>query len=187
MTYPAPGRISGSATTIGTHPRADPRLVAALKALGMDSRAVSPPVDHTSPRERLLEFCAAAEAGIEQLFAGAQGGISWVTGVKSAVRTITKPDANEIALYVHRPADISRPLPAVVHLHGGGMVILAAGSACYTRWRDELAATGLVVVGWSSATAPGCKAPTPSRPASTTASRRRSGWPAILKSWAPRT
>ena len=35
----------------------------------------------------------------------------------------------------------------MLHLHGGGMVILQAGSGFYGRFRDELAATGLVVGG----------------------------------------
>jgi acetyl esterase/lipase len=35
----------------------------------------------------------------------------------------------------------------VLHIHGGGMVILEAANEGYARWRDELAATGLVVVG----------------------------------------
>ena len=35
----------------------------------------------------------------------------------------------------------------MLHLHGGGMVIGAAADAQYVRWRDELAAAGMVVVG----------------------------------------
>jgi acetyl esterase/lipase len=35
----------------------------------------------------------------------------------------------------------------VVHFHGGGGVILSAHDLSYMRWRDELAASGLVVVG----------------------------------------
>ncbi len=46
-----------------------------------------------------------------------------------------------------RPADARGPLPCVYHLHGGGMAILQASDPGYVRWRDELAATGLVVVG----------------------------------------
>ncbi len=38
-------------------------------------------------------------------------------------------------------------MPGMLHLHGGGMVIGAAADAQYVRWRDELAAAGMVVVG----------------------------------------
>ena len=61
--------------------------------------------------------------------------------------TIAGGDGNEISLYIHRPTGATGPLPAVLHIHGGGMVILEAAGAEYVRWRDELAATGLVVVG----------------------------------------
>jgi acetyl esterase/lipase len=60
---------------------------------------------------------------------------------------ITGVDGNDVSLYIHEPADRSGPLPAVVHTHGGGMVLAAAADPNYVRWRDELAATGLVVVG----------------------------------------
>jgi acetyl esterase/lipase len=52
-----------------------------------------------------------------------------------------------VTLYLHRPAGAAGPLPGVLHLHGGGMVMLEAAGATYGRWRDELAAAGLVVVG----------------------------------------
>ena len=56
-------------------------------------------------------------------------------------------DGNDITLYIHRPAGVDGPLPGVLHLHGGGMVLLEAAGRGYVRWRDELAAPGMVVVG----------------------------------------
>ena len=56
-------------------------------------------------------------------------------------------DGNDITLYIHRPTGANGALPGLLHLHGGGMVILEAAGPSYVRWRDELAATGLVVVG----------------------------------------
>jgi acetyl esterase/lipase len=38
-------------------------------------------------------------------------------------------------------------MPGIVHTHGGGMVLGAAADPNYVRWRDELAAVGLVVIG----------------------------------------
>jgi acetyl esterase/lipase len=68
-----------------------------------------------------------------------------VPGVAVEMRTITGADGNDIPIYVHAP---ERPARAcVVHFHGGGGVIMSATHPCYVRWRDELAASGLVVVG----------------------------------------
>ena len=56
-------------------------------------------------------------------------------------------DGNDIPLFIHEPADRDGMLPGIVHTHGGGMVMCAAADPQYVRWRDELAATGLCVVG----------------------------------------
>ena len=42
---------------------------------------------------------------------------------------------------------MSGPLPGVLQIHGGGMVILRSAGPAYARLREELAATGVVVVG----------------------------------------
>ena len=54
---------------------------------------------------------------------------------------------NDVTVFIHRPDDDGAALPGVLHLHGGGMVLLEAAGSSYMRWRDELAASGLVVVG----------------------------------------
>ena len=50
--------------------------------------------------------------------------------------TITGEDGNDITLYVSRP-DVDGPLPAVVHLHGGGIAIASAADATYARLREH--------------------------------------------------
>ena len=65
-----------------------------------------------------------------------------VEGVDRSVEVIKGVDGNDVTLYVHRPAGVDGPLPGVLHLHGGGMVLLEAAGAAYVRWRDELAAAG---------------------------------------------
>ncbi len=75
------------------------------------------------------------------------GDISAPDGVTTTTTAIAGVDANEITLFVSRPADSDRPLPAVVHLHGGGMAIGSAADLPYIRLREHLAATGLVVIG----------------------------------------
>jgi acetyl esterase/lipase len=143
----APGRLGDPASNLGTDPRTDPRLRAALAAFGLDAHPEAVPLTPASPREELLAFCAAAEAGFEGLFAACQAGLPEVAGVVRETITCPGADGHDITLYVHRPAEASGPLPAVVHFHGGGMVLLEARGSAYTRWRDSLAASGLVVVG----------------------------------------
>ena len=53
-------------------------------------------------------------------------------------------DGNPITLHISRLHGATGPLPGVLHLHGGGMVILRAEGPMYCRIRDEPAATGLV-------------------------------------------
>jgi hypothetical protein len=43
-------------------------MVAALAPFGLDKKAAPPPYGTAAPRSALLEFAAAAEAGIEAVF-----------------------------------------------------------------------------------------------------------------------
>jgi acetyl esterase/lipase len=67
--------------------------------------------------------------------------------VERQTEVIKGVDGNDITLYIHTPKNVSGPLSCVYHMHGGGMVVLTAAGPTYVRWRDELAAQGMVVVG----------------------------------------
>ena len=142
-----PGRLGTPALTLRDDPRADPRMIAAMVPFGLDAPPEPAPVSGDSAIEDLLEYVAAAEEGFEALFGAVVAGLPEVAGVERSVEVIRGLDGNDVTLYVHRPAGVDGPLPGVLHLHGGGMVLLEAAGATYGRWRDELAATGLVVVG----------------------------------------
>lgn len=150
-----PGRLGDPAMTMRNDPRADPRMLAALAPFDLDLPPEPLPLPIDSPREQMLELCAAIEQGMEQLFGTFMTGLEPVAGVTTETIAIPRPGGGEtggevggeITAYVHRPTDASGPLPGVVHLHGGGMVLLEAAGPAYRRWRDMLAATGLVVVG----------------------------------------
>lgn len=122
-------------------------MIAAMEPFGLDVAAEPAPVSADSSYEDLLEFCRLAEAGFEEMFAGLLDGLDPIGGVVSRTEVIRGVDGNDINLYVHEPADRDGAVPCVVHTHGGGMVILKGSGPSYVRWRDELAATGLVVVG----------------------------------------
>jgi acetyl esterase/lipase len=142
-----PGRLGDPNLTLATDPRADPRMVAKMAEVGLDAPPEPSPVGPTSPIEAIREVIGATEEGFGALFEAFFAGLPPVEGVTSRMEVVPGPDGNDLTLYVHEPAERSGPLPAIVHTHGGGMVLGAAADPNYVRWRDELAAAGLVVVG----------------------------------------
>jgi acetyl esterase len=128
-------------------PRADPRMIAAMEPFGLADPPAPAPVSADSTIEELLEYVTAAEEGFEALFGAVVAGMPEVAGVERSVEVIRGQDGNDVTLYLHRPVGASGDLPGVLHLHGGGMVLLEAAGPSYARWRDALAASGLVVVG----------------------------------------
>lgn len=142
-----PGRLGEPDLTLLDDPRADPRLVAAFEPFGLAGYTEPAPVGRDDPIEAILEYIGAAEEGFEALFAAIASGAPAVEGVERTTERIRGADGNEIVLYVHRPAGVDGALPGVLHIHGGGMVLLAAEGPLYVRWRDSLAAEGAVVVG----------------------------------------
>ena len=142
-----PGRLGDPTMSMKDDPRADPRMLAAMEPFGMAEIAPPSPVDGDSPIEALLDYIDAAEQGFEGLFGFLGASLAPVDGVSRSVEVIRGVDGNDITLFIHRPDQTSSPLPAVLHLHGGGMVLLEAAGPGFQRWRDELAATGMVVVG----------------------------------------
>lgn len=145
--YVPPGRLGDPALTLGTDPRADPRMVAVMATFGLDGHADDAPLTPAAGRAELLAFVEAAEVGFEGLFAAMAAGAPTVQGVTAEMITIDGPDGNEIRLHVHRPEVSDGPLPCIYQVHGGGMVMLATEGPLYRRWREELAAAGSVVVG----------------------------------------
>lgn len=146
-THPLPGRLGNPDETLGTDPRTDPRLAAAIEPLGLGGHGDPIPVAASDPTDQQVEFCNAAEEGFQALFDAMLGELPPVDGVERSVRTIAGVDGNDITLYVHRPAGATGDLPGILHIHGGGMVILTAVDPNYARWRDTLAAEGAVVIG----------------------------------------
>ena len=142
-----PGRLGNPDFLLRDDPRADPRMVAALSAFGMDGAQEPPPVTVESSLEERLAFSAAAEAGFSELLGALYTHLPEVSGVTSRVETIEAPAGHELTLHIHAPTETHGALPCVYHIHGGGMVILRATDPLSERWRNELAATGLVVVG----------------------------------------
>lgn len=142
-----PGRLGDPSLTLDRDPRADPRVIALLAPLGLAGQLEPAPVDGDSELDALLEFARVAEEDFGRLLPEWSAQAPPVEDVESRTEVIRGVDGNDIALYIHVPTQTGGPVPAVVHAHGGGMAILEASDGNYVRWRDELAATGLVVVG----------------------------------------
>lgn len=141
------GRLADPNCSLGTDPRSDPRMVAALAPLGMADLLPETPLSVDSPLANRLAYCAAAEEVVGRsldtfaLMAPAPAGVSTTTV------TIPGGEGNQLTLFISRPLKAHGPLPAVVHFHGGAMAIGSAADAAYRHLRECLAATGLVAVG----------------------------------------
>ena len=141
-----PGRLGSPEMELKDDPRADPRMLAAMAPFGLSSN-IPPPVDSTTPVEHLHGYIVAAEEGFEGLFGLLFSPLPEVVGVTRSVEVIKGVDGNDITLFIHRPTGATGSVPGVLHIHGGGMVLLEAAGAAFGHWRDELAASGMVVVG----------------------------------------
>lgn len=144
---PLPGRLGNPDLTLATDPRSDPRMLAAMKPFGLGERTSPPRVSPQDSLDERIAFSRRTESRLEALFDALLAELPPVEGVARFSRVIRGPQGHDLMLSVHRPADASGPLPGILHVHGGGMVMLGGRNAVYTRWRDELAAAGLVVVG----------------------------------------
>ena len=141
------GRLANPDCSLGTDPRSDPRMVEALAPLGIDALAPQLPVTVDSTLDEQLAVMASIEEQFDAILGTIAQSAPIAEGVASTTVTIAGDGGNDLTLYISRPADTDGPLPGVVHLHGGGMAILSAADTIYVRLRENLAATGLVVVG----------------------------------------
>src|SRR5690242_13057170 len=144
---PPPGRLGDPMMDLGSDPRSDPRMIAALAPHGLEKATPPPPVGRASPREEQLAYLAATEAESEALFRALVAGLPAIEGVGHSTETITGFDGNDITLYVSRPIDRTGALPGVLHIHGGAMVSLSTAGPVFVRLRDTIAQTGVVVIG----------------------------------------
>jgi acetyl esterase/lipase len=142
-----PGRLADPKRLLKTDPRTDPRIIPTLAPFGLADAPAPAPVNVDSPLRERLDYVAGFERGMEDVFAALFADLPPIENVDRRTEVITGMDGNAISLYIHMPQNASGVVPCVYHIHGGGMVLLEAAGAAYSRWRDELAAQGMVVVG----------------------------------------
>ena len=162
--HPKPGRLGNPDETLGTDPRTDPRLVAAIEPLGLAGHGDPLPVAVGDPTEAQIEFCNVAEEGYQAVFDAMLATLAPVEGVARSIETIVGADGNDITLYVHRPSadhpDAGDDLPGILHIHGGGMVSLMAVDPNCGRWRARPSATFSSASMTTAISAGCCDAPT---------------------------
>ena len=141
-----PGKLGNPETTLATDPRLDPRLVRAMSAGGdLPAPGGLPIPGNDASYEDCLAYCAAYEETQTALHPQAWSAMPEFPNVSTTTETITGTDGNDITLHIHKPA--TPTTACVVHLHGGGMVMMTAEDPSNVRWRNSLASAGLVVVG----------------------------------------
>src|SRR6185437_13209304 len=140
------GRLANPDCSLGTDPRADPRMVKAFAPFGMDALPTPLAVTVDSPLDDRLAFIATTEELSGALFEALAQALPTVERVTTTTVTIPGGDGQDLTLHVSRP-DTDEASPCVVHLHGGGMAFLSAADNVYRRGCQTLSATGLVVVG----------------------------------------
>jgi len=67
--------------------------------------------------------------------------------VISTTQAITGVKGNDITRYTHMPKYQSEPGPCIVHMHGGGMVLMTAADLGFVRWRSRPAEAAMRIIG----------------------------------------
>ena len=142
------GRLDDPGRDLRTDPRLKPRLRAALAAFGLEAAAGPPPIDRTAAPEAIVEFVGESHAGFGGLYEALPNDLPGDDdSVEFSTDTVRGVDGNDITLRIYRSANVTGPLPCTVYIHGGGMTILDAFAKVHQRWCEDLAATGMVVIG----------------------------------------
>lgn len=141
-----PGRIGDPTLLMAFDPRLDPRIAAMMQQMPPEmSSAANPAVINPSYEE----CCAYYDEQESEVAASMNEMMTTMPAFEDIdVRkfSITGDDGADIELTVYRPASAVDPLPGVVYIHGGGMVILSAKHPPCVRWAKSLAAQGQVVI-----------------------------------------
>lgn len=146
-----PGRLGDPEMSLATEPRIHPTLLEALKRYGKHELSyLTADLASDAPLDTISSFVSENEEAIEQFYNSIDYDVSDQTSstpITTSEELISGSDGNKIKLIIHRPSDSSATLlPAIVYLHGGGMVILKTENPMHTTWAKSLAKTGLVVV-----------------------------------------
>ncbi|MAU54622.1 MAG: alpha/beta hydrolase [Flavobacteriaceae bacterium TMED238] len=142
-----PGRLGDSEMSLKNDPRAIPAVIKVMSEFDMDGLAPEPPISIDATQQEKVDYLSSLEPVYEEVFKSWYSDLTEVEGLERFTKIIDGIDGNQIKLYIHKPKNHNSNTPGILHIHGGGMSILKASGPNYIRWRDDLASTGLVVVG----------------------------------------
>ena len=142
-----PGRLGNPEMSLINDPRAIPAVTKVMSEYGLDALAPDPPISIDATQKEKVDYMTSLEPAYEEIFKSWYSDLPEVEGVERFTKVIDGVDGNKITLYIHKPEKQIFTLPGILHIHGGGMSILKASNPNYVRWRDDLASTGIVVVG----------------------------------------
>ena len=145
--FDLPGKLGNPLMRLQEEPRLDPRIRGAMERLGLFAEMPDLPVNMGSSIGEIRDFCNQAEMGYEHQSQITHADWKPLVGVEVENQKIFGPEGNEIDIFIHRPRNQVGSLPGILHLHGGGMVLMSTTSPVYDQWKSELANSGLVVVG----------------------------------------
>lgn len=140
------GRLGNPDMTLRNDPRADPRIIQMLVEVDGFASAVDL-VAEDATLDECLAYCMAFEEASSVANPAILASLPVLDSIVRSTEVIKGVDDNDITLYIHRPTVSSAPAPCIVHLHGGGMVLMCAEDPGYVRWRDNLADQGMIVIG----------------------------------------
>ena len=147
----AQGRLGDPEMSLATEPRTHPKLLETLKRYGIHTPAFPPPeITPDASFQVLRSYVIENEDLIENVINRMDYSIpheASATPITRSEEFILGPDGNQIKLIIYRPSEsLGTPLPAVVHFHSGGMVILSTENVMHSTWVKTLAKTGLVAI-----------------------------------------
>ena len=142
-----PGRLGDPEMSLKNDPRAIPAVTKVMSEFGLDGLAPEPPISIDATQQEKVDYMSSLEPLYEEIFKSWYSDLPEVDGIERFTKVIDGIDGNKIILYIHKPKNNKSDIPGILHIHGGGMSIMKASNSNYNRWRDDLASTGLVVVG----------------------------------------
>ena len=138
-----PGKLTDPALQFEDDPRADPRLREAIALVGWSTDVA--PLSATASYEECLDYSQAFEAAAAQAYPLMHAAMPDYPAVQTRIQVIKGSAGHDITLYIYRP-DTKGLVPGMVHLHGGGMVLMTAQDPSNIRWCKSLAARGMLVI-----------------------------------------
>ena len=147
LDFTLPGKLGNPDLMLPMDPRLDPRIAHRLMEMAALYPAQMPNVtidmDYAAAVEFIDYMHALMTATDKELFASMPA----FEGISFREHSIASAEGHSIEVFIDQPKGIKRPLPCVVHLHGGGMTFDTARSASNVRWRKSLAEQELLVIG----------------------------------------